>query len=324
MSNNGAEATGTIPGFPELPADMENFYTFDSSNFPGDFLNNGPPTSPATATFIDDYLPPTSPQGQGLLTFEGQQPSPDVPEPIAPATAPTTLFQEVAAPLQELVPAPIAGATGMTAKPRSPRRSTSPPSNPNRLIAPNTPAEGIRRPLEDSTRETRETTPDATWSEDVRTSAIPTVTKGPLGVKKTIEAKKRANDLAKARGVAGRNQSPKASNEIVQHARRSTRLRLNKLKPGANKRLSRLYPRKLRYNDSKCLPMMRKLILKAIQPDAEDVAVIPQIRRQAPQNITPMKDPHKQENLVKHQPKEPLLEPRTKKFGLMPQTKANL
>jgi hypothetical protein len=77
MSNNGVGATGTIPELPEVP---ENFYTFDSSNFPG-YLNNGPPTSPASIAFIDDYLnAPTSP---ALLTFEGQPPelSPDVPEP---------------------------------------------------------------------------------------------------------------------------------------------------------------------------------------------------------------------------------------------------
>jgi hypothetical protein len=65
-------ATGTIPGFPEVPADLESF-TFDTSSFPDfpEYLNSGPPTSPATAaTFIDDYLnAPTSPQG--LLGFEG-------------------------------------------------------------------------------------------------------------------------------------------------------------------------------------------------------------------------------------------------------------
>jgi hypothetical protein len=64
-------ATGTIPGFPEVPTDLESF-TFDASSFPDypGFLNNGPPTSPATTAFIDDYLnAPTSPQG--LLGFEG-------------------------------------------------------------------------------------------------------------------------------------------------------------------------------------------------------------------------------------------------------------
>jgi hypothetical protein len=217
-------ATGTIPGFPEVPADLESI-TFDAFNFPDfpGYLNSGPPTSPATAaTFIDDYL--NAPQG--LLGFEGKQPSPDVPEPTAPATAP---LQEVVAPLQELVPAPIAGATGMhmtagtTQKPRSPRRSRSPPSNPNRLIAPNTPAEGIRRPLEDSTRDSRSQTPDARAAspEEEDVNAIPT--KGPLGVRKnTIAAKKRATELAKARETA-RTQSARSSVDTVQLARRSTR-----------------------------------------------------------------------------------------------------
>jgi hypothetical protein len=149
MDTSSGGATGTIPGFPEVPADMEIFFTFDASSFPdyAGYLNDGPPTSPATTAFIDDYLnTPTSPQL--LLGFEEQQPPPVIPEPPAPAAAP-------------LVPASIAGASGTTAKPRSPRRSSSPQTNPNRLIAPNTPAEGNRRPLEDSTRDPRLTTPDA-------------------------------------------------------------------------------------------------------------------------------------------------------------------
>jgi hypothetical protein len=190
MDTSVGGATGTIPGFPEVPADLETL-TFYASNYPdfAGYLNSGPPTSPATA-FIDDFLnAPTSPQG--LLTFEGQHPSPVVlvvPEPQAPATAPLQEVAALAAPttlFQEVVRAPIAGASGMTVgttpttpKPRSPRRSRSPPSNPNLLIAPNTPAEGIRRPFEDSTRDPRSQTPDATLSEDVRTSAIPP--KGPL------------------------------------------------------------------------------------------------------------------------------------------------
>jgi hypothetical protein len=87
-TDNGVGATGTIPGFPEVPADLESF-TYDASSFPDfpEYLNSGPPTSPATtAAFIDDYLEqvaPTSPQG--LLGFEG---GPVVPEPtmlLAPA-----------------------------------------------------------------------------------------------------------------------------------------------------------------------------------------------------------------------------------------------
>jgi hypothetical protein len=77
--------------------------------------------------------------------------------------------------------------------------------------------------------------------------------------------------------------------------------------------------------------MKRRLILKATQLYVEDVGVIPRIRRQAPQNRTPMKDHHKLDNLlgkrVKHQPEpmqQPLLKWRTKKFGMMPQTKAKL
>jgi hypothetical protein len=101
--------------------------------------------------------------------------------------------------------------TGTTPKPRSPRGSRSPPNNPNRLIAPNTPAEGIARPLDDSTRAQ---TPDArAEEEDVNT--LPT--KGPLGIRKnTIAAKKRAE---KARQT--RTQSPTASNETVKRARRA-------------------------------------------------------------------------------------------------------
>jgi hypothetical protein len=214
MDTPSEGATGTIPGFPEVPADL-NTFTFDASSFPDypGFLNNGPPTSPAAATFIDDYLnAPTSPQG--LLDFEGQQVSTVVPEPPAPAVAPTTLLEEV-------VSAPIAGASGMTAgttpKPRSPRRSRSPPTNPNRLIAPNTPAEGIARPMGDSTA--RSQTPDvnnivAASPEDEDINKLPT--KGPLRVRKdTIAAKKRANQ------IRARTRSP--TGETVQHARRSAR-----------------------------------------------------------------------------------------------------
>jgi hypothetical protein len=129
MDTPSEGATGTIPGFPEVPADLDTS-TLDASSFPNfaGYLNSGPPTSPATA-FIDEYLN----------------------APTSPAVAPLQeVVTPVAAPLQEVVPAPIAGATGMTAgttpKSRSPRRSRSPPSNPNRLIAPNTPAEGIARP----------------------------------------------------------------------------------------------------------------------------------------------------------------------------------
>jgi hypothetical protein len=113
--------------------------------------------------------------------------------------------------------------TGTTPKPRSPRRSRSPPSNPNRLIAPNTPAEGIRRPLEDSTT-ARSQTPDARGAspEEEDVNAIPT--KGPLRVRKdTIAAKKRANQIredAKAREAA-RTRLP--TGETVQRARRSAR-----------------------------------------------------------------------------------------------------
>jgi hypothetical protein len=94
-------ATGTIPEFPEVPADLESF-TFGTSSFPDfpEYLNSGPPTSPATAaTFIDDYLnAPTSPQG--LLGFEG---GPVVPEPtmllapaaVVPLTAPKVVPQVV-------------------------------------------------------------------------------------------------------------------------------------------------------------------------------------------------------------------------------------
>jgi hypothetical protein len=192
-------ATGTIPGSPEVPADLDTF-TFDTSSFPDfpGYLNSGPPTSPATTAFIDDYLnAPTSPQG--LLRFEGV---PVLPEP-------TMLLALATAPLQELVPevvpapaevAAIEPSTGMTTgttpKSRSPRRSRSPTSNPNRLIAPNTPAEGICRPLEDSTRPARSQTPDARAAspEEEDVNAIPT--KGPLQVRKdTIAAKKRANQI---------------------------------------------------------------------------------------------------------------------------------
>jgi hypothetical protein len=223
MDTPSGGATGTIPGFPEVPADLDTF-TFDASSFPDypGYLNSGPPTSPAkAATFIDDYV--NAPQG--LLTFEGQQPSPVVPEPQAPTAAPLQeVVTPVAAPLQEVAPAPIAGATGMTAgttpKPRSPRRSRSPPNNPNRLIAPNTPAEGIARPRGDSTRETtaRSQTPDvrAASPEEEDVNAIPT--KGPLGVRKnTIAAKKRATELAKARETA-RTQSSRSSVDTVQRA----------------------------------------------------------------------------------------------------------
>jgi hypothetical protein len=84
--------------------------------------------------------------------------------------------------------------------------------------------------------------------------------------------------------------------------------------------------------------MKRRLIPKATQSDAEDVGVVPQIRRQAPQNRTQIASLHKLDNLlekrVKHQPKHQLdpeepdqqlqeLQPKkhTKKFGMMPQIK---
>jgi hypothetical protein len=112
---------------------------------------------------------------------------------------------------------------GMTSKPTSPRRSRSPPTNPNRLIAPNTPAEGIARPMGDSTA--RSQTPDAP---DV--NALPT--KGPLGVRKnTIAAKKRTTELAMARETA-RTQAARSSLNTVQRARRSTTPNIPQ--PGAN------------------------------------------------------------------------------------------
>jgi hypothetical protein len=224
MSNNGAGATGTIPELPEVP---EIFFTFDSSNFPG-YLNSGPPTSPASIAFIDDYLnSPTSPQA--LLTFDGQ--SPDVPEPT---TAPQDNQDSQVVPgLSEVAAVNVASTgmtTGTTPKPRSPRRSRSPPS-PNRLIAPNTPAGGIARPPYDSTRAARSQTPDVR-AEEEDVNALPT--KGPLGIRKnTIAAKKRANVLEKARKTA-RSQSPTASVKTVQRAQRSTRKNIPELpEPGA-------------------------------------------------------------------------------------------
>jgi hypothetical protein len=199
MDTPSGAATGTVPELQEGPPDL----TFDPSSFPdySGYLNDGPPTSPATA-FIDDYLTPPSPQGQ--LGFQGQQPSPIVP----PA----------AAPLPEVVPVPATGmTTGTTPKPRSPRRSRSPP-NPHRLIAPNTPAEeGIARPMDDSTTQlnnsTRAQTSDARAEEEV--NDVPT--KGPLQVRKdTIAAKKRAD---KARQT--RTKSPTATNKTVKRARRA-------------------------------------------------------------------------------------------------------
>jgi hypothetical protein len=238
-TDNGVGATGTIPGFPEVPADLESF-TYDASSFPNfpRYLNSGPPTSPATAAFIDDYLnAPTSPQ---VLEFEG---APVIPEPQAPATTTPEVVPEV-------VPAPtpttlsVAAATGMTTgttpKPRSPRRSRSPPSpnrsNPNRFIAPNTPAEGIARPnnrVGDSAT-ARSQIPDANnivaaSPEEEDVNAIPT--KGPLGVRNdTIAVEKRATLIANARGAA-KSQSPRSSAEIVQRARRSARP--NRPEPGA-------------------------------------------------------------------------------------------
>jgi hypothetical protein len=222
MDTPSGAANGTIPGFPEVPADLDNF-TFDSTSFPDfpGYLKSGPPTSQATA-FIDNYLnAPTSPQG--LLEGPQQLVVPEPQEVLVPAaaTAPTPL---------SVVPAQAAAATGMatgtTPKPRSPRRSRSPPSpyrsNPNRLIAPNTPAEGIRRPntpVEDSTT-ARSQTPDARAAEEEEVvNAIPT--KGPLRVRKdTIAAKKRATQIAKAREEA-RTQSHncRSSAETVQRAR---------------------------------------------------------------------------------------------------------
>jgi hypothetical protein len=199
--------TETIPGFPEIPADLDTI-TFDAFPQYPRYLNNGPPTSPLPA-FIDDYLnPPTSPQGQ--LGFQGQQPTPIVPASQAPAAAPLQeVVTPIAVPLQEVAPA-TGITTGTTPKPRSPRRSRSPPNNPNRLIAPNTPAEGIARPLDDSTRAQ---TPDARAEQDV--NDVPT--KGPLRVRKnTIAAMKRAE---KARQT--RTQSPTASNATVKRARRA-------------------------------------------------------------------------------------------------------
>jgi hypothetical protein len=80
----------------------------------------------------------------------------------------------------------------------------------------------------------RSQTPDANnivgaSPEEEDVNAIPT--KGPLAVRKnTIAAKKRATELAKAREAA-RSQSPRASAEIVQRARRSART--NRPEPGA-------------------------------------------------------------------------------------------
>jgi hypothetical protein len=228
MSTTSGGATGTIPGFPEVPEDPD-FLEFLNSNFPdyGGLLNN-----PIT---INDYLnPTTSPSSPQLqLEYQGQQTSPEpqavvpepqavVPEPPAPAAAP--LEEVVPAPLVEVVPAPNAGASGTTAKPRSPRRSSSPQTNPSRLIAPNTPAEGLDTTMGESARDPRSQTPDARTAspeeEDVE-KAVPT--KGPLAIRRnTITAKKRANELAKARKAA-QSQSPTASADIVQRARRSAR-----------------------------------------------------------------------------------------------------
>jgi hypothetical protein len=215
--------------FPEVPADLESF-TFDTSSFPDfpEYLNSGPPTSPATAaTFIDDYLnAPTTPQG--LLGFEG---GPVVPEPtmllapaaVVPLTAPEVVPQVVPA------PAEVAAATGMTTgtpKPRSPRRSRSPPSNPNRLIALNTPAVA---PMGDSAT-ARSQTPDARAAspEEEDVNAIPT--KGPLRVRKdTIAAKKRANRIREAAKTLAAQDAAKTlsarlpTGETVQRARRSAR-----------------------------------------------------------------------------------------------------
>jgi hypothetical protein len=77
--------------------------------------------------------------------------------------------------------------------------------------------------------------------------------------------------------------------------------------------------------------MKRRLILKATQPDVEDV-VIPRIRRQAPQNRTQIANLYNLNNLlekrVKHLLNEPLQQPllkqRTKRFGMMPQTNPKL
>jgi hypothetical protein len=92
MDTPSGAATGTVPEFLEVPPDL----TFDTSSFPdySGYLNDGPPTSPATA-FIDDYLnPPTSSQGQ--LGFQGQQPPPNVLASQALAAAP---LQEVVTPV---------------------------------------------------------------------------------------------------------------------------------------------------------------------------------------------------------------------------------
>jgi hypothetical protein len=160
MDTTLGAATGTIPGFPEIPEDLESF-TFDAASFPyfPGYLNSGPPTSPATA-FIDNYLnAPASPAGtQGLLGFEGpQELEPQqtmVPEPPAAKVVPEVV------PAQAAATGMTTGTTNGTPKPRSPRRSRSPAINPNRLIAPNTPAEGVRRPVGDSTT-ARSQTPDA-------------------------------------------------------------------------------------------------------------------------------------------------------------------
>jgi hypothetical protein len=220
--------------------------------------------------------------------------------------------------------------TGTTAKPRSPRRSRSPPSNPSRLIAPNTPAKGIARPLEDSTRPVRSQTPDARAAspEEEDVNAIPT--KGPLRVRKdTIAVKKRANQIreaAKAREAA-RTRSPTGSIlSTVQRARRSARPNIPQ--PGA-----------MTISPETSIPSQQQMPTDEEEADTEGDTVRRQrrrsnseIRRQAPQNRTQIASLHNIDNLlgkrVKHQPKEPLQhskpQKRTKRFGMMPQTKPKL
>jgi hypothetical protein len=105
-----------------------------------------------------------------------------IPEPQGPAVEPEPEVVQA----QAAATGMTTDATGQMPKPRSPRSPRSPTRNPNRLIAPNTPAEGIRRPIGDSTT-ARSQTPDARAAspeqeEEEDLNAIPT--KGPLQVRK--------------------------------------------------------------------------------------------------------------------------------------------
>ena len=184
--------------FPNVPEGLQEF-TFDSADFPSfpEFINNGAPTSPANAnTFIDDYLNMSDvPTQQNLLEF---QPDTEAQERQRALADQTELDREEMHNMDQPITGPRFSETYKPAKPSSPPRKRI---EANRLIAPDTPGEGLT-----TSRRSRRIEENKEQTPDVQ-DEIPT--KGPLRVRKdTIAAKKRAISQTHANPPTRRSRPP--------------------------------------------------------------------------------------------------------------------